>query len=521
MIARVITRYFLFLLLPCFCLAASPQTPLERDNFTKLSSHNDMMKYLKTLDRQSKILSMSIIGKSVQGRDIPALYFSLDKTFGSQRDKKLLVLIYCQQHGNEPSGKEGALIVARDLVENGNDILKRLDLILVPQVNPDGGEMEQRRNANDMDLNRNHVILSEPEVLALHWLFLKWIPEVTLDVHEYNAISRNWVSNGFIKDAEEMIGGVTNINVAPQIIALAINVFIPEFGALVQKDGFTYARYIVGAPFENQRIRHSTTAINDGRQSMGIYNSLSFIIEGKRYGNVINMIERRTRGQASALMAFLTTAAKHNRKIREIVKASRQQLLDDSQPEKQYAHIKMDYFPDPEQDSLSLPIFDLYTWQRVERKLGNYEPIVKVLISVEKPYAYILPGNEQRLIDLLFNHQIEMRRIKTDVEIEVETYTVLHVTPIIEEDKGSIYVDVSKKVEPVNLESGSIVVPLNQRTSNLIPLLLEPQSSWSICTENSGRKYRFAEYLQEGRQYPIFRIMNAVTIDTEVLKAGQ
>lgn len=518
MIARVIIRYFLFLFLPCFCMAAGPQTPLERDNYSKLSSHSDMMSYLKTLDSKSKILTVSSIGKSVQGRDIPALYFSLDKTFGSKRDQKLLVLIFCQQHGNEPSGKEAALIVARDLADHGRAILKHLDLILVPQVNPDGAEMEQRQNANDIDLNRNHAILSEPEPYALHRLFLKWMPEVTLDVHEYNAISRNWISNGFIKDAEEMIGGATNLNVAPQIINFTRSVFIPEFGKLVQEDGFSFSRYIVGAPFENQRIRYSTTAINDGRQSMGIYNSFSFIIEGKKYGSMINKIERRTKGQVSALIALLSTVANHRKEIKSIVDSSRGELLDNSYEEKEFSYIQMDYFPDPEQETLAFPVFDLYTWQRAERQLEHYEPVVKVRKSVEKPYAYVFSGNEERMIDLLFRHQIEMRLIKEDVDIDVETYTIRHVTPYTEEDKLAIYVDASMQTERVRMQQGSVMVLLNQRASKLIPLLLEPQSSWGIVTENSGREYRFVEYLQEGQQYPIFRIMNAVKVDTELFE---
>ncbi|UCH62749.1 MAG: DUF2817 domain-containing protein [Fidelibacterota bacterium] len=521
MTVRAIIRYFLYLLLPCFCTAASLQTPLERDNYSKLSSHSDMMSYLKKLDSQSRILTMSIIGKSVQGRAIPALYFSLDKTFGSNREKKLLVLIYCQQHGDEPSGKEAALIVARDLADRNSDILKYTDLILVPQVNPDGAEMEQRENANEMDLNRNHAILSEPEVLAVHDLFLKWMPEVTLDMHEYNAISKNWISNGFIRDAEEMIGGVTNLNIAPQIMEFSRNVFIPGFGKLVQKDGFSFSRYIVGAPFEDQRIRYSTTAINDGRQSPGIYNSLSFIIEGKKYGSLINLIERRTMGQVSAIWAFLNTAADNHKEIGKIVTASRRQLMEDRDTEKRVSYIQMDYFPDPGQDSLSFPVFDLYSWQRVERRLGNYEPIVKVRKSVEKPHAYIFSKNEHRLIDLLSRHQIEMHYIQTEVDIDIEAYTILHVTPSVEEDKPSTYVDVSVQKETKRIEQGSVVVFLNQRASNLIPLLLEPHSSWGICTENSGRKYRFAEYLQEGQQYPIFRMMRAATIETDLLEIGK
>lgn len=73
------------------------QTPLELNEYSRLTSHAEMMEYLQELEVESDILTISIIGQSVQGRDIPALYFSLDKEFGSRRDEKLVVLIYCQQ----------------------------------------------------------------------------------------------------------------------------------------------------------------------------------------------------------------------------------------------------------------------------------------------------------------------------------------------------------------------------------------------------------------------------------------
>jgi len=252
------------------------QTPLDRNQYSRLTSHAEMMEYLQELEAESDVLTMSIIGKSVQGRDIPALYFSLDNDFGSRRDEKLVVLIYCQQHGNEPSGKEAALVAARHLVNEGEDLLEYLDLILVPMANPDGADMNQRRNANNMDLNRNHVILSEPESLALHSLFLKWMPEVTLDVHEFNASSKNWFAGGFMKDAEEMFDCVSNLNIAPEIRDLSSDTLVPEVGGKMKDKGFRFHRYTVGGPPNVSRIRHSTTNINDGRQSMGIYNTFSY-----------------------------------------------------------------------------------------------------------------------------------------------------------------------------------------------------------------------------------------------------
>ena len=310
MFNRLISIAFL-LLLNSQIQAAEFQTPLEKSGWSELTSHQQMMGYLKPLVDSSSMVKMTSIGTSVSGNSIPALFFSQDDVFASQREKKPVVMIFCQQHGNEPSSKEAAMIVARRLLNEDSGLLQNLDLILVPQVNPDGADAGKRHNGNDMDLNRNHVILSEPESNAVHQLFLDWMPEVTLDVHEYNAVLARWIEAGYLKDADEMLGGVTNLNVDPEIMRFTRNTFIPETGAGIEADGFRFHRYIVGNPFEDKVVRYSTTAINDGRQSFGIYNTLSFIIEGKRYGNLTNELEKRTRGQVSAVINFLRTTERH------------------------------------------------------------------------------------------------------------------------------------------------------------------------------------------------------------------
>ena len=494
------------------------QTPLERNHYEKLSSHADLMAYLKTLDAQSEILSMSKIGQSVSGRDIPVLFFSTDQRFASRREQKLLVLIYCQQHGNEPSGKEAALVLARDLVNRDRDLLNNLDLMLVPQVNPDGSENGKRRNGNSMDLNRNHVMLSEPESLALHTLFLRWMPEVTLDVHEFNASSKRWFTNGYMKDAEEMFDCVSNLNIAPDIVQLSASVLIPEAGRLIQEDGFRFHRYIVGGPPANARIRHSTTNVNDGRNSMGIYNTFSFIFEGKRFSDLVTNIQRRTAGQVSALKAFLKTMSAHRSEIRKMVHESREKLLAPSQPQDDTVYIQMDYFPDPQRKTITYPVFDLSRWQHTQRQLDHYEPLVRVKKSVRRPFAYLFPEQETRLVEVLSRHQIEIHRLMTDTEMEVESYTIADVVPIVEEDKPGEDVRVNTTTTTRRMKRGSMVVFLKQRAANLIPLLLEPQSSWGLCTERSGRRYRFSEYLKKGQPYPILRVIKPVTLDVKPME---
>jgi len=489
-------------------------TPLEKSKYKKLSSHDDLMNYLKEIDLLSNKVTIKTIGRSVEGREIPVAIISKDKVFASNRNEKPVVLIYAQQHGNEPSGKEAALIIIRELsLGSLQDLLQHLDILIVPQVNPDGAEKNQRRNANNMDLNRNHVILSEPESIALHTLFLKWMPEVTVDIHETNASRKNWFCVGYMKDAEENFDCVSNLNIAKEIREFSVNTFIPEVGKLVKKDGFSFSRYIVGGPPEVRRIRHSTTNINDGRQSMGIYNTFSFILEGKRFNDVNSHIKRRTFGQVSAVRAILKTVADHRKEILSITHTARADLI--KAKENQLVYLQMDYYPDPEQKTFTYPIFDLYSWKHVEKALDHYEPMVKVKKSVTRPVAYLFSQDQSRLLELLRKHQIELFRLKKDTKVNVEVMTIMDVTNKEEEDKPDVDVTVQTKSLRMGIKKGDYVVFLTQKAGNLIPLLLEPQSSWGICSERSGRKYRFAEFLKKREQYPIYRMVQKTKLSLE------
>jgi len=492
--------------------ATELQTPLEESNWASLSRHDQVMTYLASLVDTSSSVKMKSIGTSVNGKLIPALYFSQDTDFASQRDKKPLVLIICQQHGDEPSSKEAALIVARRLLNEDAGLLRNLDLILVPQVNPDGSDAGTRRNANDIDLNRNHVILTEPESNAVHQLFLDWSPEITLDVHEYNAVTESWNEAGYLKDADEMLGGVTNLNIDPEIIDFTRNVFIPETGEGIEKDGFRFHRYIVGNPFPGGVVRFSTTAINDGRQSMGIYDTLSFIIEGKRYGNLTNEIERRTNGQVSAIINFLRTTERHAGDMLSIVRQARSGTADRGQ-----SFIQMEYFKDQDHPTLNFPVFDLNSWTHSNRDLENYKPLVKIKKSVSKPAAYFFPASETELVKLLKKHRIPIQALVSDQQAETETYQVKHVTDAIDEEKQTLLIDLEKTIQNETLPAGTIIVPVKGAASNLVPLLLEPESTWGIVSSHATGQHRFDEYLVEGRPYPVKRLPSIEYLDSKKL----
>jgi len=513
-------KYFKFFLVVFILLileeaiAAQLLTPLQKSNFTRLTSYNDMMSYLNELVKLNDMVKMKIIGSSVEGRKIPALFFSSSKNFGKDNNK-VIVLIYAQQHGNEPAGKEAALIEAANLLGKDKFLLNHLNLILVPQVNPDGAESGTRRNANKMDLNRNHVILSEPESIALHNLFLDWMPQVTLDMHETNVIKKDWVANGMLKDAEEMFGTVSNLNISKLIRKFAREKMLVSIGTKILAAGFRFHEYIVGSPFNGKRIRLSTTNINDGRESMGIYNTLSFIVECTKYNDLLTDIKRRTDGQISAIESFLSTINENYASILELVKNERNKIVEGKLPRR--VALQMDYFKDPQKSTLKFPVFNIKKWKHEVVNLKKYEPIVSVKKTVRRPFAYVFSASQKRLIKLLQKHRIKMFRLKKSIKLAVESYFVLHSTPTIEEDKKAEYLDLEKKYSDKFFEKGDIIIKLNQKSGVLIPLLLEPESSIGIVSERSGRKYRFKNFIETGKEYPIFRILSRDDLSDSLL----
>jgi hypothetical protein len=359
--------------------------------------------------------------------------------------------------------------------------------------------------------------LSEPETLALHRLFQQWLPEIVLDVHEYGAVSKWWVEQGVIKNADEMLGTLSNLNIDAAIRSFSQEVFYPAMRDKVQADGFILFPYTVGAPAENERLRFSTNDIDDGRQSLGVYNTLSFILEGKGYGDMANMLERRSTAQLSGMTAFLRTAAAKSGEILSLVPPARAALLKPVAPGER-AFVRMDYFPDPARPSIAFPVFDLVKWRAEVREWKPFEPLVKVKKSVRLPQAYVIPAAETTLIELLERHQLRLWRLTAPAAAQLEKYEILHAAARSEEERSLPEFDLEKTCEKSELAAGTVVVFLSQPARRLIPLLLEPESSWGILTDTGESPSRFSGYAREGGNYPILRLMEKIELPLEEIK---
>lgn len=135
------------------------------------------------------------VGRSVEGR--PILLVSVGAEHAECR-----VLVIAEQHGNEPAGREGALMFLRDLATsedpNITGYLTDAQWGFIITANPDGFN-QARENANGVDLNRDHLAVSQPETEAIHKALYGLRPRIVMDLHEttssHNVLTYMWPLN--------------------------------------------------------------------------------------------------------------------------------------------------------------------------------------------------------------------------------------------------------------------------------------------------------------------------------------
>jgi len=491
----------IFLLCAVTAFAQEIQTPFEKNNFSKATTYNELTAYVQQIGQASSLVKVETIGKSVQGRNIYALKFSTGD-FGKDHSK-IKVLIFAQQHGNEQSGKEGALLLAKALLKPENIYLfGRIDLVIIPQINPDGSDANQRRNGHEADLNRNHVIMTEPETMALHKLFDTYLFEVTMDVHEYYPYDENWMKHGYRKNTEITLGVTTNTNVSAKIRKLSNDKAIPFLKNNLTKNGFSSFVYCPGGPPDINYIRHSTFDINDGRQSLGIQNTLSFIQEGMNgTDSFIENLKRRAGGQMTGMMGLINYSYKNSKKIKKLVADERATLISgQSNPQ---VSIQSEHVAGGKK--LELPVLSLKTGNDLVITVSDYRPVVKSLCDVSKPQGYLIPKTSKPLVDWVGRQALQVVPFDNQYNFKIEQDYISKVDSI--DFEGDIVANPTVETREIRLtvnEEDYLFVPTAQLKGNLIVIALEPKSMLGLATYKD-----FYYLLKKGENFPVLRVVKS------------
>jgi Zinc carboxypeptidase len=194
--------------------AAGPLTRAEQSHYATTSTHADVLAFIEALRPLGGTkLHITDFGSTPEGRLLPLLVLSGGGHFTPSAAKAAglpIVLIQCGIHAGEVEGKEGALMLVRDLLQGKHgDVLDRLTLLVVPLFNADGNdrmsaenrklELEYfrgqlgpesvgtRENAAGINLNRDYMRQQGAEMqLMQSRICHPWNPHWVIDCHTTN-----------------------------------------------------------------------------------------------------------------------------------------------------------------------------------------------------------------------------------------------------------------------------------------------------------------------------------------------
>ena len=151
----------------------------EKTLTNRFFKHEDITPLIKQLP---PTFSMSMLGNSVKGRSIYAVKWGNGKT---------KVMLWSQMHGDEATGTM-TLFDLFNFLQQDNETVKLLhencQLLMIPMVNPDGAAVFTRRNAQQIDINRDFIQTASPEAKILKQIRTDFEPDFGFNLHDQTTL---------------------------------------------------------------------------------------------------------------------------------------------------------------------------------------------------------------------------------------------------------------------------------------------------------------------------------------------
>jgi len=523
------------------------KTPAEKAHYSEYTQHQAIAYFLSGLDKISGNLEVRAVGKTLGREEYSSkdllLCIITEEGISSPRDlnrSKPTFYVVGAKHGNEQSAKEASLMLIRDLtVGELRPLLAEVNFLILPAANPYGNWFDMRRNEQDLDLNRDQVKLESPGSEAINRVFREWMPEATMDVHEKG--------DDFYQVS---IGCVSNPNIHESLQEFSRNVLLTEVNSKLKEKNISFHEYLItqrmgidssaGVDYSEEdrgerefMMRFSTTDLNDGRNSPGIYESLSFIQEGASRHN-LETLEERTHYQYYGLRFMAESIGEHGKEIISLVRGIRKELLRKAgkYSEDDLVHLRMKYVRDEKVPLITIKQFtraerpilgllkedkkagdpltygDVVPYSRPsDRKIEevvveNWFPKVLPTKSVIRPLAYLIPSQYEDVIDTLIKHRIKVDVFTEDCFLDTQVYTV---TDIVEAEYDYLApqrISVEEKEINSVAKKGDFYVSCLQEGANLMPCLLEPESQYGLI-----RYWKYHLVPERGDVFPFYRVI--------------
>jgi Zinc carboxypeptidase len=473
-------------------------TPLEKVGFSRISLSEEISAFLQLVVERDKNVTLTTLGKSGLDRPIEALQFGA-RTSDSPATRPRVMIIGTQHGAAEPAGGEALMVLARELVSGDLQYLREhLDIILIPNANPDGRDLKRRSNNNRININTDFVQVSQPETQVLKSALQTFQPDVVLDSHESAIFKRETLAKqGYLTDFYAQFESANNPGVPASARAFAFDVLLPAMIERTSSKGLPAGRYIGEIISIHQPITHGGLTLQNFRNTAGITGALSFLVETRldsredkfpTYRNISVRVDR----QMICLRAFLETVDENRAGIKQEV--TRMRAAMSTEP----LALKSRYVKNTNSPEIAIDLRRLDTRKLESLKFTDHRQ-VDVSDSVRLPAYLAVNGHVDAIKSLLDKHYVTYREL--DAPIEVSAIVNQFKLPVNAKDGATLSSATEKNV---SLGSGALLIDTQQPLGRMAMLLLDPRS-----TSNAFRVGPFAPMLESEREFFIYQLRQA------------
>jgi hypothetical protein len=480
------------------------RTAPEKTAFRETTRHADVIRFVEAAARAApQLIRMDTMGYTLEGRIIPLAIVGRglgDRSAQAVRASgRTIIYLQGNIHAGEVEGKESLLMLLREIARGGRSAwLDSLVLLVNPIYNGDGNErvlltnrpaqhgpiggMGQRPNAQDYDLNRDHMKLDSPEARSLAQMLSRYDPHVGVDLHTTNGT----------RHAYHLTYSVPmHPNTDSALVALARRQWMPEITRNVrQKHGWEYYWY-GNAGGQGSERSWSTFDYRPrfNNNYVGLRNRFGILSEAYSYATFEDRILATSRFVEELLDFAMRNASAIRRTTAraDSTSISGRTFALRARPERSAQQVQIlmgDVAQErnPYTGAIMLRRLDVRTPEMMW-EYGTYEPTETTRV----PRAYLVPVALADVIDKLQAHGVRMTPLPAARSMRVEKFRIDSTTVSPQPFQGHQERTLFGAYETVteNVPAGTLVVPADQPLGRLIVTLLEPRSddgfvNWNV-----------------------------------------
>ncbi len=507
-------RILILGLLSIFIGTVRGETPLltiaEKSKFKATSTHAEVVDFCKELAKRSPLIHLTELGKSVQGKSLPLMVISNPKVSSiaeAKKSKKLIFFILGNIHAGEVAGKEGALMLMRDLTLKKSPLLKKVVLVVAPIFNADGNDqmasgnrpgqvgpekMGVRHNAQGFDLNRDFVKLESPEVRALVKALNDWKPEVFMDLHTTNGSKHRYTLT---------YDGPRNPAGDERIVKSVRDVMLPAIEKKLMKHGFRSFFYGNFSRDRKQWVTYPSLP-RYGISYVGLRNRISILSEAYSYATY----KDRVLASRDFVRSCLDYFTENQKTVQALLRSAEQSTIEAGRKPRADSKIHLRF----RSAALKKPFTVLgFDGEKPKDFKLPFVGLCEPTLSVTRPYAYLFPPRA-KVVENLQRHGIVAEELREDIELDLEVYRLDKIERSLREfQKHNLTLaEASMRKVKRMVKAGTILVRTGQPLGSLAGYLLEPQAQDGLLAWNF-----FDTDLKVGNDFIVARLPKPVPLN--------